>query len=177
MTLHDLMRLRPRALRELLEGGYPIDASALDDTEYDGVSLGQPAFVRAITWTKFKKVFHRDKATGELRGWNVAVHDDGLDAPWVDRIRGDRRVTYWHYDVRPGGGYRAPSGHGHGLILDYARPENSVHLRRIRDPLVALRAGSVDLLLGYSYVDVGRAFPTPTWFALRRGVPLVAIDG
>ena len=30
------------ALLEVLEGGYPIEPAALDDTEYRGVSLGLP---------------------------------------------------------------------------------------------------------------------------------------
>ena len=55
-------------LRAHLLAGHPIDPAALDDTEYHGISLGLPGWVDRLTWKKFFKVFHRDGATGRLRG-------------------------------------------------------------------------------------------------------------
>ena len=79
------------------------------------------------------------------------------------------------YEVAPAAGYRAPAGYGAGVVIDYGLGERGAcnPQRRVRDPLVALRPGDVDLLLGVSWIDLGVAqVPTPTFFALRRGGPL-----
>lgn len=175
MTLDDLLPLGPRALHRVLERGHPIEPTALDDTEYHGVALGNPRFVEWLSWKTFKKVFRRDPDTGALRGWNVAVQQQGAHGPFVDRRRGDERVTYWHYGVRPAGGYRTPGRYGFGLMIDYGLGERGAlnPQRRIRDPLVSLSIDGPELLLGYSYVDLGLVqVPTPTFFALVRGGPL-----
>ncbi|RLB64229.1 MAG: hypothetical protein DRI90_05055, partial [Deltaproteobacteria bacterium] len=62
---------------DLLTSGHSIDPRQLDDVEYRGISLGLPAIVEKLTWKKFKKVFHRDPATGVLRGWNVRMEQNG----------------------------------------------------------------------------------------------------
>ena len=175
MTLDELAALRPRDLRPLLASGHPIDPSTLDDTEYDGLSLGQPRWVERLTWSKFKKVFHRDPSGG-LRGWNVTCEQDALDRPWTDRLRRGERITYGFYRVHGPQGYRLPPGHDRGLVIDYAQGGNRRldPLRRVIDPLVALEPGG-DLLLGYSLVRAGVSLPTPTWFALRRGAPLTYV--
>ena len=42
-------------------------------------------------------------------------------------------------------------------------------MSRVRDPIVAVHAGSVAMLLGWSYVDLGFArMPTPSYFLLER---------
>jgi hypothetical protein len=46
-------------------------------------------------------------------------------------------------------------------------------MSRMRDPIVALHEGSVDLLLGWSYLDLGFwRMPTPSYFLLEREGPL-----
>ena len=43
----------------------------------------------------------------------------------------------------------------------------------MRDPIVAVNPGSADLLLGWSYLDLGRVqVGTPSFFSLERDVPL-----
>lgn len=175
-TVHDLLPLGYRDLWAAMDAGHPIDASALDDTEYHGVALGNPGWVEALTWKTFKKVFLRDPASGVLRGWNVAVEQNGVDGPFVDREKRGKRITYWHYGVRHAAEYRPPGGgHQQGLMIDYGLGERGLLnvQRLIRDPLVAIDAGSVELLLGYSYAALGvAALPTPTFFVLTRGAPL-----
>ena len=133
-------------LRALLAGGHPIEASRLDDTTYRGISLGLPAWVERLSWKKFTKAFHRDPRDGRLRGWNVRIEQDGLERPWRARVRDGTAV-----DVRPlrGGGASAIA-----LMLDYGAGGNGRldPLGLLRDPLVALHAGSVELLLGWSYL-------------------------
>lgn len=172
-TVADLLPLGPFALHERLLDGHPIDASRLDGTEYHGVALGNPAFVEALSWKTFKKVFFREDG-GALRGWNVAVEQRGVDGPYVDKLKGGARVTYGHYEVRPAAEYPTAAPYAPGLMIDYGRAEvGALNVQRlIRDPLLALVPGSVDLLLGYSYLDLGFRLPTPTFFALVRGGPL-----
>jgi len=46
----------------------------------------------------------------------------------------------------------------------------------VRDPIVALNEGSVELLLGWSYVDLGLLrVPTPSFFLLEREGPLAHV--
>ena len=42
----------------------------------------------------------------------------------------------------------------------------------LRDPMVALAPGSTERLLGWSYLDLGFALPTPSYFLLERIGPL-----
>jgi hypothetical protein len=172
MTFEGLQGLTKRELAELLAAGHPIDPTALDDTEYQGISLGLPGWLVSLTWLTFMKTFHRDPASGALRGWNVRLQQDGLDAPCRPQERRGAPHTFGHYTVTaapPG-----TPGNDRGLLIDYAcRPNATLDpIRRVRDPLVALNPGDPNLLLGWSYVDVGFTVGTPSYFGLRRRRPL-----
>lgn len=175
MNRDALVALSRRELRALLERGHPLDPAALDDTEYHGTALGNPAWVTRLSWLKFFKVFRR-RADGRLVGWNAAAEQNGLAAPWVLRRRADRPITYWAYEVRaPRPDERTPYDTREGLIIDYALGDNPAWdtIRWMKDPLVAVHPGSPELLLGVSYLRVGPlAVHTPTFFCLERGGPL-----
>jgi hypothetical protein len=167
VTLRDeLLASSQGELRARLANGYPIAPSRLDDTTYRGISLGLPAWIERLSWKKFTKVFHRDPRDGRLRGWNVRIEQDGLERPWRARVRGGRPWTFGHFAV---------VAERERLMLDYGAGGNARldPLGLLRDPLVALHAGSVDLLLGWSYLAVGPAkLPTPSYFLLERAEPL-----
>ena len=153
-------------LRAVRAGGYPIEPGRLDDTTYRGISLGLPAWIERLSWKTFAKAFHRDPRTGRLRGWNVRIEQDGLDRPWRARVRDGRPWTFGHFAVVED---RA------NLMLDYGAGGNgrADPLGLLRDPVVALDAGSVDRLLGWSYLAIGPArIPTPSYFLLERDRPL-----
>jgi hypothetical protein len=175
LTERDVVELPTRELARLLAQGNTIDASALDDTEYRGTSLGLPRFVEAMTWKTFRKTFHRDPATGRLRGWNVRLEQTGPAGAGVPLLKGGVPVTFGHYTVTPlpeGGG---PGGVSRGLLLDYGQGDAGrlSPLSRVRDPIVALNEGSAELLLGWSYLALGgSALGTPSYFLLRREGPL-----
>jgi hypothetical protein len=180
MTIDDLgklLRATNEDLAKCLAEGHAIDPSALEEREYCGIALGLPHLVETLTWKKFMKTFHRDEATGSLRGWNVRIVqtplDDGIWEPMRD-ARGEPR-TFGHYEVRPRGEYRVPQRVGRGLVLDYSRGRNRSldPVRRVRDLLVAPREGDVTLLLGWSYVDLGLGqLGTPSYFVLTAPRPL-----
>ena len=171
MTPADFLPLRAAELRALLAEGHPIDARDLDDTEYKGTSLGLPGWVEALAWKKFKKTFHRDPTSGALRGWNVRLEQNALEEPCVPKTRGGKPVTFGHYVVVDPAGHRTPQGCDRGLLIHYGLGGNAPldPMRRVRDPLVAVTAGSVEMLLGGSYVDLGwTRVGTPAFFLLEK---------
>lgn len=175
MTLDDLLALDRQGLGRALAAGHDIDPRALDDMEYRGVSLGLPGFVERLTWKTFQKVFHRDPETSRLRGWNVRIEQRGLDAPSVPLEKNGRPVTFGHYEVVGAPGAASPIRCDHGLLIDYGRGGNGRldPTSRLRDPIVAVNAGSAALLLGWTYVDLGvKTVGTPSFFALTRERPL-----
>jgi hypothetical protein len=165
-----LRKLGPKALRQHLDAGFDIDPHELDDTQYRGISLGLPHWVERLTWTTFVKTFHRDPNTKRLRGWNVKLNQTGLTGPIEPLLRsGGAPHTFGHFEVtsnRPGT-YRAGRN---GLLIDYGLGGNGSMnpLRLLKDPIVALERGSTERLLGWTYVDIGLAVPTPSYFLLQR---------
>jgi len=161
VTRADLLAMSRADLRARLANGHPIDPARLDGTTYRGISLGLPAWVERVTWKKFAKAFRRDPDTGDLRGWNVRIEQDGLDRPWRPRTRNGTPWTFGHFTV---------VRERDRLVLDYGAGSDRLTdpLRLLRDPLVALHAGSVSLLLGRSDLALGPArVPTPSYFLLE----------
>lgn len=175
ITRADLLTAPRPELHRLMREGHAIEPTRLDDFEYRGISLGLPALIERMTWKTFQKVFHRDPETGDLRGWNVRLQQLGLDADSTPkRTRSGEPVTFGHYLVAPldPEGVR---GIHRGLMLDYALGKNARldATALVRDPLVAVNEGSVDLLLGWTLVALGSAMvSTPSFFALQRERPL-----
>ncbi len=136
------------------------------------MSLGLGRVVEALTWKTFVKTFHRDGETRRLRGWNVRLLQTGLDGEVEPRLRANGRAhTFGHYEVLPAEGLSVPRGFGRGLLLDYSAPGNGRldPIRLVRDPLVAVSKGSVEVLLGATYLQLGtRAVMTPSFFVLER---------
>lgn len=175
LTARDLVDATPAELRALLAGGHPIDPTALDDTEYLGTSLGLPHVIERLTWKTFKKVFHRGP-DGALRGWNVRL--DQRAPGWRERTRRGAPATFGHFAVVSLAGRPVPIACPAGLLLDYGRGGNRPldPIARLRDPIVAVHPGSADLLLGWSYLELGpMRVPTPSFFTLERGGPLAHV--
>jgi hypothetical protein len=175
MKASAFLELSGAELRRMLEAGHAIDPRALDDSEYRGVSLGLPSPVVKLTWLTFRKTFHRDPKSGALRGWNVRMQQTGLDGPREPMRENGEPKCFGHYEVRDGGEYAMPVAARHGLVIDYGRGDNARldPMRRARDPLVALEEGSVERLLGWTYLDLGVGqVGTPSYFLLEREGPL-----
>ena len=162
-----LLAMGPRALAEVLRAGHPIDTAALDDSVYRGISLGIPAWVEALAWKTFVKTFHRDGDV--LRGWNVRLDQTGLDGEVTyQRTRAGAPKSFGHFEVVPAG--PEPHGDHAGPLIHYGRGRNARldPIGRLRDPIVALEPGSVDRLLGWSWIDLGLPIWTPSYFLLER---------
>lgn len=163
----ELCRCSRAELARVLRTGHPIDATALADSEYRGTSLGLPPFADRLLWKRFRKAFRRDPASGALVGWNVRTEQDVACTP--RRRANGEAVTFGHFAV-----IEAPTGTpglgAHGLLLDYGKAGSVLDpLRTLRDPLVAVHAGSIELLLGRTYLALGPlTLPTPSYFILER---------
>lgn len=171
-SLIETLRSESRSqLRARIVAGHPIDPAALEGWAYRGTSLGLPRLVEKLTWKTFQKTFWREPSSGRLLGWNVRLEQDGLDAPSRPRQKHGAPLTTWHYEVVEPRGVPMPAGFDRGLVIDYARGKNPRldTIRVTKDPLVAVEPGNTDLLLGVSYLALGKAcVETPTYFMLER---------
>ncbi len=174
LTARDFWSLDRRALADRLNSGHHIDPHALDEKVYRGTSLGLPAIADRLLWKTFQKAFHRD---GEvLRGWNVRLEQDGVEAKSrpMRRRTGEAR-TFGHFLVRDVPGEAIPGGRCAGLLLDYGRGGQSAldPVSHLCDPIVAVEPGRTDLLLGWTFVKIGRLqVGTPSFFTLELDGPL-----
>jgi hypothetical protein len=176
LRLEDLMGMDGRALHGVLVRGHALDPDVLAGRQYLGVDLSMPGFMRKLLWHTFRKTFVRDEATGDVRGWNVRMEQRGIDAPQVPLTdRRGRPRTFGHYRVRSARGLKFPRGWAGPSFLDYGRAGNTFFdLARLGyTPLVAVNAGSQDLLLGWEVMKLGPLFlPLPLYWALRYDGPL-----
>ncbi len=169
-----------RTLHEIVQTAAPLDLDALADTSYTGIDLSLPAWMHALLWRTFRKTFHRDPVTDVLRGWNVKVEQTGWASPPAPRRDGaGAQLAFGHYEVRSARGLRFPRGWQGSHYLEYRYAGN--HLwdwpaRAGRCPLVAVEAGSMELLLGWEIFRVGPtdalAFDVPLpdyWLLVREG--------
>lgn len=175
MNAAELIDADHRTLRALLASGHPIDPDAIAGWQYRGISLGMPAIIDRLAWKTFVKAFHRDPGAAFVRGWNVRIQQTGLAGPIEPLLRHGTAFTFGHFRVVDPRGYRMPPGSDRGLLLDYGLGGNATldPTTRLRDPIVALETGSADLLLGWSYLDLGLGnVPTPSFFTLERHAPV-----
>lgn len=179
LTLDDLMGMKSKALRGVMDAGHPLDEDVLADSQYLGVDLSLPGFMRKILWHTFRKCFHRDPATGVLRGWNVKMEQNGIDGPAVPLTdRKDRQVTFGHYHVKSAEGVKFPKRWTGPNFLDYTVGGNKFFdmAKLGYTPLIAVNEGSSELLLGWEIFKVGPLFlPLPLFWALRRQGPLKVV--
>lgn len=156
IRLDDLLRMDGRALRAIVDRAEPFDPAALDGLQYQGVDLSLPRWVNRILWKTFRKTFLRDPATGRLRGWNVRMEQRGIDGPRAPMRGADGQPrTFAHYELREAQGRRFPGGWAGAHYLHYGVQGNPFPESAGRTPLVAVNAGSADLLLGWEVVRVG----------------------
>ena len=180
LALDDLLRMNRRELADVMSAGHAINPDELAGHEYKGVSHGMPAFVeQKVLWKTFKKTFYADPGRGVLRGWNVRIEQTGVEGDYLPMLRHGRPITFGHYIVHfameDGKARRMPRPWNQGLFLDYSNAGNTLYdpALPMRAPLVAVNAGSADLLLGWDYVQIGGLqLPTPAYWSLTRDCEL-----
>jgi hypothetical protein len=156
-------------LAAILADGHPIAPEALCGS-YRGISLGLPAWVDKVAWKAFRKVFRSEDG---VVGHNVRLRPPARIVPIDEEpaeplLSRGQPVTFGPFRVRalPADD---PFGCRAGLLLDYGAMHPPWHpLGLLRDPLVAVLPGSSALLLGASWLQVGLAMRTPSFFTLER---------
>lgn len=165
----DLWRMSRPELGEVLAAGFAIDPEALRGP-YRGVSLGLGAVIERLSWKTFRKRFAVDPASGAVVGHNERLRQSGLAGPVEPlRSRGGAIVSFGPFRVAPLPEGGTPFHCNAGLLLDYSAFLPRWHpMALLRDPLVAVNPGSVELLLGASYLAIGAGVRTPSFFTLER---------
>ena len=179
--LDDMLTLSGKDLFAIVQRAEPFDLDAIADTRYTGIDLSLPAWMHKLLWKSFRKTFHRDPRSGVLRGWNVKVRQTGWDTPPEPRLdRAGRALTFGHYEVRSAEGLRFPRGWKGSHYLDYSLAGNrfaDFPARHGYCPIVAVNAGSSELLLGWEVFRFGGLqLPLQDFWLLRREGPLAAED-
>ena len=153
--------------------GHAIAPQALDNWEYRGTALGLPRFVERLSWKTFQKVFLRD---GDVCAAGMSACSSAASVLTVSHsCDAESRSPLATIRVVPARPSESPWPYGDGLLIDYGRGRNRRFdpIGRVRDPLVAFTGGGVELLLGWSYLDLGLfRLATPSFFALERERPL-----
>lgn len=171
----DFLSLDRAQLLAALSAGHAIEPGEIEDCVYRGVSLGMPGWVDRVAWKTFAKVFHRDPERQVIRGWNLRIEQTGLEGPLVAKQKRGAPFAFGHFQVVPCSGYKIPAPITRGLMLDYGLGGNPPldPTGRVRDPIVAVEPGRSDLLLGWTYLDLGLTrVRTPSFFTLERVGPL-----
>lgn len=164
-----LLEVPRRALWRAFEAGQPVAPEALAGRRYRGISLGLPAVVERLTWKTFCKAFARveEEAGPRVVGWNERLIQTGLDGPLENLERRGEPVCFGHFEA-----IREREG---GTLLHYGRGGNAPWdpAGLVRDPLVSLRPGSAEVLLGRTWLALGPfRLDTPSWFLLEHAGPL-----
>ena len=175
-SLADLMRMDRSQLHQVMLDGAPLNLSELVDTQYLGVDLSLPWIGRRLLWHTFRKTFHQDPVTGQLRGWNVRMEQTGVTGPRIPMT--DKKgapVTFGHYVLEKADHVDWPGGYRCAHFLDYGHAGNTpLDLARFGyTPLVSVNEGSSELLLGWEIFRVGPRFlPMKLYWALQKDGPL-----
>jgi len=117
---------------------------------------GLPSVIERFTWKTFQKTFYRDPASAVC---SVERASGGKTHRRTEPSEAARRPPRDRVALRgiPPDGVPMPLSFDRGLVIDYSRTESAGTIRLIKDPLVALTAGSADELLGVSYWSLAAA--------------------
>jgi hypothetical protein len=177
LTVDDLLRMSQAERLQIMMQAHPLNPDEVADHSYTGIDLSMPAWFHRLMWRSFRKTFHRDPVTGRLRGWNVKVEQVGWDTPPPPkRDRSGRALSFGHYELRSARGLSFPRGWQGGHYLEYRHAGNHAldfPANAGTCPLVAVNAGSSDLLLGWEIFTVaGLPIPLMDFWALKKEGPL-----
>jgi len=175
LTVDDLLAMNHAQLTAIMMKAHPIDLESLDETMYLGVDLSLPKVMNMILWKTFRKTFHRDPETGDLRGWNVRMEQTGWDGPGTPMTKDGKQIAFGHYKVMPTTGVRFPKDWNGKDYLDYGIAGNAKWDVAALGycPLVQVNKDSSDLLMGWEIFKLGPLyFPLPDYWALQKEGPL-----
>jgi hypothetical protein len=148
VTLEELATMSNRELRRIHGASSPPLLQELAGKEYRGYN--RPVWFSALGARKFVKGFfvptgQETPAVERIAGFNVRTLQNGLHRTW--QLRDESRPRRFGFFIaRPVAG---------GVLLDYAKSKQNARispLRLIRDLVVEVEPGNVNLLLGKAMV-------------------------
>ena len=158
----DLARSSRGELEDALLRGQMPDLAQLAGWEFRGMNT--PPWARAARVRKFVKGFE-ERAGGQIFGYNRSVAQNADEEPWLDF--GPR---FGWFRVGPVDATSRDNAYLHAALLDYGRGGNRpwAPSRGLRDYLVQVDPGDLDLYLGKAYYAVGPARVAVSFFLLER---------
>ncbi len=155
-----------RELERIMVRGERPDLDALVGWEFRGFNVA--FWARYSPIRKFTKGFCREG--GQVKGYNLPIVQDGVDAPWRAKPSDAAPKRFGFYLVTAPAPESRDNTYLHALLLDYGRGGNHPldPAGRLRDYLVRVERGSDDLLLGKAYLAFGPARVATNYFVLER---------
>lgn len=156
----------------MLEGKAPA-LSDLVGWEFAGLNAAKAA--HWFGFGKFKKGFYQGPprvGSGPepyIQGYNVVVHQDGVDKPHRARPSEDHPKRHGFFRVHPVVPGSRDSRYPKALLLDYGLGANGVSPEAmLRDYLVQVYEDDPTLLLGYADLALGPVRIPAGFFVLKR---------
>jgi hypothetical protein len=137
--------------------------------EFRGINT--PWWARAAGIKKFMKGFFTDPGrTGAIYGYNCPVVQNRTDGPWIARPDDAAPKRFGFYKVSKVDPTVRDNAYLHAVLLDYGKGGNGAldPSKGLRDYLVQVEAGDLDLYLGKAYYAVGPARVATSFFVLER---------
>lgn len=137
--------------------------------EFRGINT--PWWARAAGIKKFMKGFFTDPGRpGAIYGYNCPVVQNRTDGPWIARPDDAAPKRFGFYKVSKVDPTVRDNAYLHAVLLDYGKGGNGAldPSKGLRDYLVQVEAGDLDLYLGKAYYAVGPARVATSFFVLER---------
>ena len=174
LTGQALREMTKVELTERMHDGAQPRLEDLVGFEFRGLNL--PAITRALGIQKFRKGFFLPEAeipALHARGYNVAVQQNGPDAPWIAKPSEEAPKRHGFYDVYPAIESQRFHAFDRALLIDYDVSENGTANpeKVIRDYLIQPDSENEDLFLGYAHLALGPLTVPFGFFVLERDRP------
>lgn len=146
MEFQRLARAADEELAELVRVGGRVDPADVADSTWRG--WNRSVVFGVLRSRKFFKRFLPPGPSGRFRGENILARQNGLDAPWRERLRGRGILPFGV--LAPGEG-PVPDAPAQALVIAYGAVRSPLNpLGRVVDHLVRPDAARPDLLVGES---------------------------
>ncbi|MCC6748059.1 MAG: hypothetical protein IT371_10400 [Deltaproteobacteria bacterium] len=186
-TYEELCKASAEEIEEVMRQGRAPALESLAGWEFRGYNTGWangipglPTFQTGLivdvgAMRKFKKGFRPTPGDPtRLQGYNVKVEQNGLENPWIEKLRGGESIKHGLFDVYPVRLSDPDHEYPNAVFLNYDCGRNPLWdpSRLLRDYLVCAGEGD-DLLVGKGYGAIGSVRLHVGTFILERHNPNV----
>jgi hypothetical protein len=167
----ELAALAMGELEVVFQRGATPALELLTGWEFRGINT--PWWARAAGIKKFMKGFFVDPSRpepGAIYGYNCPVVQNRLDGPWIAKPDDAAPKRFGFYKVSRVDPTVRDNAYLHAVLLDYGKGRNATldPSQGLRDYLVQVDAGDLDLYLGKAYYALGPARVATSFFVLER---------